>query len=132
MGEIKRIRKRDRIRQKLKKLTERDILTAMRETLDAGYELFKRKLGDYGIDVFKTSGGIGIITKIREKYARFNNLMRKTDNPNFESIRDTVQDLAWYCATLLSMIDKGVVDIGELQEQYRLVFVEEEEDIDDN
>ena len=132
MGEIKRIRKRDRIRQKLKKLTERDILTAMRETLDAGYELFKRKLGDYGIDVFKASGGIGIITKIREKYARFNNLMRKTDNPNFESIRDTVQDLAWYCATLLSMIDKGVVDIGELQEQYRLVFVEEEEDIDDN
>jgi len=127
MSEIKSMRKRDRIRRKLRQLTETDILKAMRDTLDGGYELFKRKLGDYGIDVFKVSGGIGIIIKIREKYARFHNLMMKADDPSCESIRDTVQDLAWYAATLLSMIDKEVVDIDELREQYRLTFGDEDE-----
>jgi hypothetical protein len=94
----------------------------MRETLDAGYELFKKKLSDYGINVFKASGGIGIITKIREKYARFDNLMLKEGEPECEPIRDTIQDLAWYAATLLSMIDKEVVDLEELKEQYKIIF----------
>ena len=96
MSEIKGERKRDIIRRKLKRLSEKDILKAMRDTLDDAYDFFKGKLGDYGVDVYKVAGGIGIITRLREKNARFDNLMMKTEEPNFESIRDTVQDMSVY------------------------------------
>jgi len=124
MSELKRVRKRDIIRDKLKRLTEKDILTAMRDTLDEAYTLFKGKLGDYGVDVYKTAGGIGIITRLKEKFARFDNLMRKVNDPNFESIRDTIQDISVYSTTLLAMIDKGLIDLEELQEQYVSVYGE--------
>ena len=118
-------RKRDIIRRKLRSLTEKEILSGFRDSLDGGYFLFKKKLHDYGINIFKKSGGLGIIMKIREKYARFDNLMRITDDPECEPVRETIQDLAWYCVTLLSMIDKEVVDVDELKEQYIAIFVDE-------
>jgi hypothetical protein len=133
MNETEQIRRRDKIRAKLRRLSEKDILKAMRDTLDEGYALFKRKLGDYGVDVYKDAGGIGIITRLKDKFGRFDNLMRKRTDPNFESIRDTVQDISVYATTLLAMIDKGLIDLEELQEQYIMNFpveriVEDESD----
>ena len=122
MSGVQKTRKRDKIRQRLKQLTEKDILKAMRDTLDGAYALFKGKLGDYGVDVYKAAGGIGIITRLREKNARFDNLMRKSESPNNESIRDTIQDISVYSTTLLAMLDKGLIDLDELKEQYNLVF----------
>ena len=119
-------RKRDIVKRKLKGLTEKEILTSIRDTLDGGYDLFKKKLHDYGINIFKLSGGKGIIMKIREKYARFDNLMRITGDPECEPVVDTIRDLAWYCVTLLSMIAEEVVDVEELKEWYVLTFDEDE------
>lgn len=120
------MRRRDIIKHKLKALTESDILKAMKDTLDNAYIFFKSKLGDYGVDVYKAAGGIGIVTRLREKFARFDNLMKKTEEPNFESIRDTIQDLSVYATTLLAMVDKGLIDLEELQEQYRAIYGEKE------
>jgi len=128
-----RTRKRDIIRRKLKALTEKDILTAMKETLDSAYVLFRKKLGDYGVDVYKAAGGIGILTRLNEKFARLDNLLKKSGDPNCESIRDTIQDVSVYATTLLAMVDKGVVDLEELREQYRAIYGEiDENKIDDN
>jgi hypothetical protein len=121
-------RKRDRIKRKLKQLTEKDILVAMRDTLDNAYSLFRNKLGDYGVEVYKAAGGIGILTRLNEKFARLTNLLQKAEDPNCESIRDTIQDISVYATTLLAMIDKELVDLEELREQYRAIYGEIDEE----
>lgn len=126
-------RRRDTIRRRLKALTESDILKAMKETLDNAYVLFRQKLGDYGVDVYKVAGGIGIMTRLNEKFARLDNLMKKAEDPSCETIRDTIQDISVYATTLLAMVDKNVVDLEELREQYRAIYGEiNDEEIDDN
>jgi hypothetical protein len=126
MSEIKSVRKRDRIRAKLKSLTEKDVLIAMRKTVDDGFVVFRKKLADYGIGAFKAAGGLGVASKVREKYARFDNLMKTEGEPNFESILDSVHDLAWWALTLEGMILDEVIDIDEIREDYRKYFGEEE------
>ena len=121
-------RKRDIIKRKLKALTERDILCAMKETLDSAYVLFRKKLGDYGVEVYKAAGGIGILTRLNEKHSRLDNLLRKAEDPNCEPIRDTIQDISVYATTLLAMVDKGLVDLEELREQYRAIYGEIDEE----
>ena len=129
MSEIKE-RKRDIIRRKLRSITEKDVLAAMKETIDKGFEIFKGKLADYGVGAFKEAGAMGTIVKIREKYARFDNLMKKEGEPNFEGIVDSAHDLAWWAMTFETMVKKGYVDLEDLREDYRKYFsdeVEEEE-----
>ena len=125
------MRKRDIIKKKLKSITEKDILVAMRDTLDSAYVLFKKKLGDYGVETYKAAGGIGVITRINEKFYRMDNLLRTGGQPNCESIRDTIQDLSVYATTLTAMIDKGLVDLDELHEQYMMIYGEKDDSKDE-
>jgi hypothetical protein len=127
------MRKRDRIRLKLKKLTEAQILQAMRETFDDAYNTFRRKLGDYGVDVYKASGAIGIIGRMREKFLRIDNLLKNKEAPNYESILDNLEDIAVLATTALALFRKELADMEELQEQYKMIYGEklDEKDIAD-
>lgn len=112
------MRKRDLIRKKLRELSDKEILKAMRDTLDQAYSIFKKKLGDYGSDAFKMAGGMGILYKINEKFNRMDHLLRIEGTPNYESIEDTISDLAIYSHILKSLIEKGLVDMDEVKKDY--------------
>jgi hypothetical protein len=112
------MRKRDKIKQKLQDMTDKDILRAMRDTLDNAYTIFRKKLGDYGSDAFKMAGGMGILWKINEKFKRMDHLLRIEGEPNYESIEDTISDLAIWSHILKSLMEKELVDINEVKGDY--------------
>jgi hypothetical protein len=126
------MRKRDLIRQKLRELTDKEILKAMRDTLDKSYEIFRKKLGDYGADAFKMAGGMGILYKINEKFNRMDHLLRVEGDPNFESVKDTISDLSLYAHILETLIEKDLVDMDDVKKDYMKTYgkierVEEDE-----
>jgi len=120
------MRKRDLIRQKLKAMTDKDILSAMRDTLDKSYEIFRKKLGDYGSDAFKMAGGMGILYKINEKFNRMDHLLRVEGPPNCESIEDTISDLGVYTHILKSLIEKELVDMDKVKKEYMETYGKKE------
>jgi len=127
------MRKRDLIRQKLKAMTDKDILKAMRDALDSSYDVFKKKLGDYGSDAFKMAGGMGLLYKVNEKFNRMDHLLRTDGEPNYESIEDTISDLAVYSHILKSLIEKDLVDMDHVKQEYRDTYgkIEKLEDLED-
>jgi len=127
------MRKRDRIRERLKLFSDKDILKAMKDSLDNSYEVFRKKLGDYGSDAFKQAGGMGILWKINEKFNRMDHLLRIDADPNYESIRDTISDLAIWSHILITLVDKELVDIDAIKKEYQEAYgkiekLEEDED----
>lgn len=126
MSDIKE-RKRDKFRKKLKALTEKDMLDAMKKTLKNGYDLFKGKLKDYGLGAYKEVGPALIYFRLKEKFSRLENLMGNDEEPNFESIEDTIQDIFVLAATLVAMLNEELADIGEMKKQYRTIIGEDEE-----
>ena len=72
-----------------------------KEICDSMNELYIKKNADYGDSVgivYEKLGDISILTRISDKYNRLMGLMdpKNTNEPNFESIDDTIQDLANY------------------------------------
>lgn len=122
------MRKRDKFKAKLKSLTKLDMLKAMKKTLQDGYALFKGKLADYGLGAYKKSGPIIIYFRLKEKFSRLENLMGNDELPNFEAIEDTIQDIFVLAATLVSMLNEQLVDIGEMKKQYKSIMGDEDND----
>ena len=65
------------------------------------HEMYIKKNSDYGDSVgelYRRLGDISFLTRISDKYNRLMNLMTK-ENPeqHFESVQDTIQDMANYC-----------------------------------
>lgn len=65
-------------------------------------ELYKRKNADYGDSVgqlYDRLGDISMLTRISDKYNRLMSLLdpNSTKEPNFESVDDTILDMANYC-----------------------------------
>lgn len=120
------MRKRDRFKARLRSLTELDMLKAMKETLRAGYALFKGKLRDYGLGTYKETGPIYIYFRMKEKFSRLDNLLGTDDPPNFEGIKDTILDIFVLAATLVSMLNEELIDIEEMKKQYKSIKGEEE------
>lgn len=118
--------KRDRFKAKLKALTKLDMLKAMKETLRSGYILFKSKLADYGLGAYKESGPIMIYFRLKEKFSRLENLLDSDEVPNFEAIEDTIKDIFVLAATLVTILNEELTDIGEMKRQYKAVMGEEE------
>lgn len=121
------IKKRDKIKNKLKALTEKDMLRAMKRTLNKGFLLFSGKLKDYGLDTYKTVGAIGIYLRMREKFDRLDNLLKSKEEANYESIKDNIQDIFVLGATLMAMLEKELADTEEMRKQYRALVEEDEE-----
>lgn len=119
------MRKRDKFKAKFKKLTKLDMLKAMKETLRAGYTLFRNKLADYGIGAYKESGPIIIYFRLKEKFGRLENLLDNDEIPNFEAIEDTIRDIFVLAATLVTILNEDLTDIGEMKRQYKAIIGEE-------
>lgn len=65
-------------------------------------EMYRKKNADYGDSVgelFGKLGDISLLTRISDKYNRLMTLLDQNNNnePNFESITDTISDMANYC-----------------------------------
>ena len=64
------------------------------------HEMYIKKNADYGDSVgelYKKLGDISFLTRISDKYNRLMNLITAEGEQNYESIEDTIQDMANYC-----------------------------------
>lgn len=67
-------------------------------SLEELHETLVRKQRDYGHQNIARFGRQGLLIRVHDKIARLENLstFASTDTPNFESIQDTVMDIAGY------------------------------------
>jgi len=79
------------------------------------------------VDNYKAVGAIGIYLRMREKFDRLDNLLRSTDDPNYESIKDSIQDIFVLGAALMGMLEKELADVDELRKQYRIIRGDEDQ-----
>lgn len=65
------------------------------------HEMYKKKNADYGDSVgqlYSKLGDVSFLTRISDKYYRLMNLLCKPEEEiNYESVDDTIQDMANYC-----------------------------------
>ena len=85
------------------------------------HNMYIKKNSDYGDSVgelYRRLGDISFLTRISDKYNRLMNLMTK-ENPeqHFESIEDTIQDMANYCIIWL-------MEMEVLQEDIEAAYIE--------
>ena len=96
------------------------------------HEMYIKKNADYGDSVgelYAKLGDISFLTRISDKYHRLMNLMCDSDgykrkDINYESVDDTIQDLANYCIIWLMEREMKKEDNNE-----EAIDKEDEEDI---
>ena len=79
------------------------------EIMDELYLTLVRKHHDYGpLNISGAPGGAmnGLRVRLYDKLARLNNLVENDDTPNYESIEDTLIDLANY-AIIGLLVQRG-------------------------
>lgn len=75
------------------------------------FELAKAKNQDYGGENITKTGFGGVLVRLVDKAYRQYNLINSTSaKPNFESIHDTLRDIANY-AVIAAMVDEGSWDV---------------------
>lgn len=88
------------------------------------HEMYIKKNADYGDSVgklYEKLGDISFLTRISDKYHRLMNLMCDSDgykrkDINYESVDDTIQDLANYCIIWLMEREMKKEYIDEVEE----------------
>ena len=93
------------------------------------HEMYIKKNADYGDSVgelYAKLGDISFLTRISDKYHRLMNLMCDSDgykrkDINYESVDDTIQDLANYC--IIWLMER------EMKKEYTDEVEEDEEDV---
>lgn len=71
-------------------------------------DTYKKKNSDYGdsfSDTFKKFGIVSAATRISDKSNRLSNLIKNQKFPNYESVTDTLRDMASYCIMTLVELD---------------------------
>lgn len=89
------------------------------------HEMYIKKNSDYGDSVgelYKKLGDISFLTRISDKYNRLMNLMTSEGEQNYESIEDTIQDMANYCIIWLMEREMKKEDIDEEDEENLVTF----------
>lgn len=99
------------------------------------HEMYRKKNADYGDSVgelYKKLGDVSFLTRISDKYHRLMNLMTDYDGYmkkeiNYESVDDTIMDLANYCIIWLmerelKKEDTNEEDIDEEEESNEVTF----------
>lgn len=92
------------------------------------HEMYILKNADYGDSVgelYKKLGDISFLTRISDKYNRLMNLMIAGGGENFESIEDTIQDMANYCIIWL-MERELLYGEKEDEEEYEIIDTDDE------
>lgn len=83
-----------------------------KDTIDNMYELYLKKNSDYGNSFAKVVDELGLVTGLvflHTKLDRLTNLMKKSssdEDPNFESIDDTLLDMANYSIMIHIELEK--------------------------
>ena len=100
------------------------------------HALYKKKNSDYGDSVgelYRRLGDISFLTRISDKYNRLMNLMTKENaSQYFESIEDTIMDMANYCIIWLMEMEVLQEDIqAQYTKQVEPIVEEDDEDEDD-
>lgn len=88
------------------------------------HEMYIKKNADYGDSVgelYEKLGDVSFLTRISDKYHRLMNLMCDSDgykrkDINYESVDDTIQDLANYCIIWLMEREMKKEYIDEVEE----------------
>ena len=83
------------------------------------HEMYRKKNADYGDSVgelYKKLGDVSFLTRISDKYHRLMNLMTDYDGYmkkeiNYESVDDTIMDLANYC--IIWLMERELKNKGE-------------------
>lgn len=90
-----------------------NIKERIEEVCDSIKELLVRKNGDYGDSAFQApiltpnvEPKTAILVRASDKIARLNNLLTTGKKPNWETLEDTVMDLAGYCILYLAAPDQ--------------------------
>ena len=100
------------------------------------HEMYIKKNADYGDSVgelYEKLGDISFLTRISDKYHRLMNLMCDSDgykrkDINYESVDDTIQDLANYCIIWLMEREMKKPELCINEEQNEDIDDEEDED----
>lgn len=99
------------------------------EICKAIHEMYIKKNADYGDSVgelYSKLGDISFLTRISDKYNRLMNLMIAGSGQNYESVEDTIQDLANYC--IIWLLERELLyDKREEEEEYEIIDTEEDE-----
>lgn len=100
------------------------------------HDLYKKKNSDYGDsvgDLYRRLGDTSFLTRISDKYNRLMNLMTKENaSQYFESIEDTIKDMANYCIIWLMEMEVLQEDIqAQYMKQVEPIVEEAEEDDED-
>jgi hypothetical protein len=83
-------------------------MPGIREVCDEVAVLLERKREDYG-SAERTLGRwglLGILVRMGDKYERLVSLIQAGRKPNFESVRDTLLDLAGYAVLGVMLLEK--------------------------
>lgn len=93
-------------------MTILDIIKTIETKCDQLKTTLIHKNADYGSSCFTTPAltpnvkpTTALMVRMSDKIARINNL-QKNDAPNFESVEDSVMDLAGYCILLLVAMEQ--------------------------
>lgn len=85
------------------------------------HEMYIKKNSDYGDSVgelYRRLGDISFLTRISDKYNRLMNLMtNEHPEQHFESVQDTIQDMANYCIIWLMEMEVLQEDIQAMYQQ---------------
>lgn len=78
----------------------------LKDTTQDIVDLLVRKQRDYGHANILRFGKDGVLVRLWDKVARYNNLTARGYNANFESIDDTLRDIIGY-VVILKMLENG-------------------------
>ncbi len=77
---------------------ENEITNEIQKEFIRATALFDKKHSDYGKNNISISGQIGIVVRMMDKLARIQNLLKKGNDPNYESMDDSWDDMMNYAA----------------------------------
>lgn len=93
------------------------------------HEMYIKKNADYGDSVgelYSKLGDISFLTRISDKYNRLMNLILAGGGENYESIEDTIQDLANYC--IIWLLERELL-YGEREEEEEYEIIDETDEV---
>lgn len=91
------------------KVTLKQEIKIHKQITDEIHKLFASKRADYGStteEMIKRYGPVAMLVFLRTKLDRLDNILLNNKMPNFESIDDTIRDMANYCIIWLLEIEK--------------------------
>ena len=102
--------------------------SAFEKIADEIVEMLDKKFQAYGEDNLKIYGLLGVLVRMQDKLSRLSNQIF-TDNMAFETIEDTLKDIAGYSiATLRLLRDKEITRFGIADKYLYKILIDRKEE----